>query len=197
MKDDAPRRFKAAWTSAHVQARMAEAMGTARALITTVGPGTRTTSWPDIIRSRSADYADDTPRMRPAAPSPHDLARLEEVERWVSKWLSRAACTAAGMVDDTGWVLTCRSLGWTYARIGRARKEAWAIAHARDIGRPRLPGGNSRPSLVTIERKGLSYLATQLNLSGKPLDPELTPPTTDPASRRSGPSAGNVVVQAA
>lgn len=161
------------WTGALVQARMSEAMGTLRALVgSNGGPSRKTTSWPDIVRNRGQDYGDDTPRMSRPTATPEDVGRLEQVEEWVRLWLTKDACARGRLVDDTGWVLTCRALGWTYARIGRARKETWRLTHGKDAGAPRLPGGNSRPSLVAIERKGLSYVATQLNLRGVPVDAE-------------------------
>ena len=160
------------WTGARVQARMTEAMATLRAVGAPHGPSQRCTSWPDIVRSANEAYGyTDAVGVRPRA-SPRDIARLEEVERWITKWLTVPACEAARLVPDTGWVLTCRALSWTYARIGRARKHQWTITHGKDAGRPRLPGGNSRPSLVAIERRGLGYVATKLNLAGVPVDPD-------------------------
>lgn len=160
------------WTGPRVQARMSEAMGTLRLIGASGGPSTKVTSWPDIVRKAVEAYGYTAAvGVRPQA-APRDIARMEEVERWISRYLTVRACTDAGLVPDTGWILTCRALGWTYARVGRQRKEQWRITHGRDAGQPRLPGGNSRPSLVAIERRGLGHLATRLNIAGVPVDPE-------------------------
>jgi hypothetical protein len=144
---------------------MSEAMGTLRLLRGKLGPTQRVTSWPDVIHEASEAYGYTPARgTRPLA-SPRDIARLEEVERWITRWLTYAACEAVGLVPDTGYVVTCRGMGWTYARIGRARKEQW---HSER----RLPGGNSRTSIQQIEQRGLRHVATQLNFSGVPVDPE-------------------------
>jgi len=158
------------WTGPRVQARMAEAMRTLRMVGTAGGPSRRITSWPDVVHSASEAYGWTADEGVAPKASARDIKRLDEVERWITRWLKRDACERAKLVPDTGRILTCRAMGWTYARIGRQRKQEWLALHGRGEDRPRLPGGNSRPSLVAIERRGLGYLATQLNLASVPVD---------------------------
>jgi hypothetical protein len=161
------------WNTSRVLARMSEAMGVLRLVGSSMGPSRQVTWWPDLVRSsRNGDYGDERPSIIAPKASPRDVARMEEVEAWISKWLSVRACERIPLPPDTGWVVTCRAMGWPYARIGKRRKELWGITHGRDATRPRLPGGNSRPALASLERRGLLHLATQLNNSGIPVDPD-------------------------
>lgn len=158
----------AAWTGDRVLARISEAMATLRLLGGAVGPTRSVTSWPDVVHSAEEAYGYTAVTGRRPHASPHDIARLEQVERWLTRHLTRDRCEAAGFVPDAGYVVTCRGMGWTYGRIAHARKAKWGAIQ----GHRRPPGGNSRPSIAAIERKALRHLATMLNNQGVPVDPE-------------------------
>lgn len=166
------------WQPHHVRIRLSEAMAIQRRIVARLGPNVPRSAWPAMLRTRAEieEVEADAPDLgaTTVVPTRAELGLLERVEVWLSAYLSRPACEAAGLVPDTGYVVGARAIGYSYAKIGRHRKTRAGFpvnALPRDI---RLPGGNSRPALVAIETKGLAHVAARLNKAGVSLDPDLT-----------------------
>lgn len=152
-----------AWTSQRVKIRLRAGLTTLRRVDVGGFTTAMRTWWPDIIRDPREGYGyTEAPPPRIQA-NPGEISRMDEVMRWTAKWMTTQACTAAGMVPDAGWVTMSRARGWSWEQIGRARKTRYGQEHG-------LPGGNSRKSLMQIERKMLAWIATLLNNNGVSVD---------------------------
>lgn len=167
----------APWTAATVAARLRETVVVLSTAPGAASPASRVTYWPDTVPAaqgkRAQQIATALALMQPSDPdapppkihgSPDQITRLDETLAWLSVYLCRPACAVAGLPSDAGWLVWARASGWSYARIGKARKIAHGGGETRGGG-PSLsiPWGNARPSLMKIERAALDHLATQLN----------------------------------
>lgn len=179
--------FLEPWTADRVMARMKEA---AVALRSAAGgspaPSQRITWWPDIVRDRAEGYG-YTPvgGTRQAGAAADQIERMDHTLQWISAYLSRPACLQAGLVEDSGWLVWARALGWSFARIGTARKLAWGAETRGGGPSMSIPGGNARPSLLKIERAALGHVASMLNRGGEMVDRDAR--AAEPDALRAGP----------
>lgn len=180
------------WTTDRLRARLSEAARTMRIVQTSSGPSNSVTWWPDTVASVMEAYGyhpETVPKMRA---DPDQIGRMDEAQRWIAGYLTIDACTAAGLVPDGGFVVAGRAQDWSWERIGRARKVRYgAVGDTLRMGpATRLPGGNSRKSLMLIERRTLAWLATQLNRLNVEVDrrtlADKPPAPSDQRDRRGG-----------
>ena len=161
------------WTGERVRSRMQEAATTLRRIDTTPGPSKSVTWWPDFVCSKHEAYGYGDASVPTAQATPEQIKRMEEVLGWIARWLTTAECEANGLVEDGGWLAMARASGWSWERIGRARKVRFGVPMDQPLGlgpSRRVPGGNSRKSLMLIEKATLAFTATQLNRIDLPLD---------------------------
>jgi hypothetical protein len=161
-----------AWTAELVRERLREAFAILRRSAAVAhGPSERTTYWPDAPNSVQEAYgyteideeeAEAIARMA-GRPSRDELSRMEEVLGWIAIWTTHAACAAAGLPKDAGWIALKRAEGWPWPRIQKHRRHTWGIP-AGGLSRSgrHIHGGNSRDSLLKIEKQAYEYLARNL-----------------------------------
>jgi hypothetical protein len=120
------------WTADLVRARLAEAADTLRRLPIPRGgfPSRLRASWPDVVQESFEiwiGYGRDNPRLRPAAPSPQAIQRLDETLTWLHV-----------LDDDERKIIWSRSSGFSWRRLedldGRPRD--------RPFGPLAQPAGN-------------------------------------------------------
>lgn len=70
------------WTHEEVQMRIREAGDTVRRLPKPRGPNGYGSGWPDVVRDAREAYGYTEGRIRPPAPSPRAIDRMEEVFTW-------------------------------------------------------------------------------------------------------------------
>lgn len=70
------------WTVDEVVNRLREAGDTVRRLPKPRGPAAYGSGWPDVVRDAREAYGYTEGRIRPAAPTPRSIDRLDEVFGW-------------------------------------------------------------------------------------------------------------------
>jgi hypothetical protein len=181
------------WTADTLRIRLQEAQTTLRRIaVSGRSPSLTVTWWPDIVRDHNEAYGytpETSPRLQANA---QQIERMEEVLTWITRWLTVEGCRRAGLVEDAGWIVMARAAGRSWERIGRERKVRYGVTEIHVVrGGPskRVPGGNSRPSLMLIEQRTLNYVASELNRTNIEVD-RATLATPAPAvgerSRRGG-----------
>ena len=185
------------WTADRVRNRLSEAARTNR--ITAVAaraPSERTTWWPDVVHTRQEAYGYQPETAPRIMADPDQIARMDECHGWIARWLTVAGCEACGLIPDAGWLTMARASGWSWERIGRERKVRYGVVGSQPSGPSRrIPGGNSRKSLMQIERSTLIYVASQLNRVDVAVDSvALRATAPQPENRR--PRGGNTIAPA-
>ncbi|MBM3597341.1 MAG: hypothetical protein FJX35_03955 [Alphaproteobacteria bacterium] len=120
------------WTEDAVKARLAEAADTLRRL-----PGgvmrARLTGWPEVVRAAAEAYGYDGARMRPAAPGPAAISRMDE------------------------------ALAWLFALDLDARRIVWARAGRVSWRRLEDMDGRSHVTLRRVHDRAMAAIARALN----------------------------------
>lgn len=168
----------AVWTPGMVAGRLAETARTLAVVETVRGPSTAMSWWPSTIADRRTDYPSDTTRAPRSRATPEQITRMDETlalmtellsEQAIQAWNDRpgAATKSQGrivLVPDAAWLLMHRAIGWSWEKIGRSRNIRWNVRHTERGPNRHCPGGNSRKSLMAIERDALTYLAAMMVL---------------------------------
>lgn len=151
------------WTPAMVEERVREAIVTLRRVPAgRIRPAGLKTNWPDVVRDWQAYGWDPAARPRVQATA-EDIARMDEVLGWTSRWLSSVEAEREGLPPDAVRVLMARAGGVRWDVLGLARVEWWGARPTVGGGRSAIPGGNSYPSLRRIYDGALALLARRLN----------------------------------
>lgn len=171
------------WTTDLVMERLTEAATTLRHTRSSDrGPRVVLTACYAVPADPATAYGYTAVRGTRTVPDPAAVTRLDQCIGWMSRWLSREACERARLAPDAGYIVWSRAAGVPRSRIAMERKRTWGA------GALRIPGGNSKPSLIAIENAALDHLARALSRSGVPVVPAgaALPPARQ-ASPRSGP----------
>jgi DNA-directed RNA polymerase specialized sigma24 family protein len=117
---------KEPWQIEEVVTRMREAGDTVRRLPRPRGPAQFGNGWPDIVRDAREAYGYEEPRLRPPAPTPRAIDRMDEVFTWFAIFEDR--------VDEMRAVWFSVCLGISFAQTARilgvnrktVRSRVWA-----------------------------------------------------------------------
>ncbi|KZD12527.1 DUF6362 family protein [Oceanibaculum pacificum] len=120
------------WTPEAVKARLAEAAEALRRL-PSARLKARLSAWPDVVQSSAEAYGYDSAGMRPAAPGPAAISRMDE------------------------------TLGWLFWLEAGARRILWARAMGVPWRRLEDMDGRSHVTLKRVQDKALATLAMRLN----------------------------------
>lgn len=151
------------WTADIIEDRLAAAAATLRrSRAVGVGPSGTRSAWPAMAPTKEDQRmaygynAATAPRIEPSSA---ELTALDAVLGWMSRYLSREACTRAKLPPDAGWVAWQRATGATWPQISDAR--------GRAAQRP--TGGNSREACRQIARQAHEHVALCLSRDRVPL----------------------------
>lgn len=156
------------WTIDGVEARLVDAARTLKAL--PAGDGRflygQGTLWPDVLQAGQGAYGWTEATYRPAKPQTDDIARYEEVEGWIKRFLAPPRLPES-LPRDTGAILWARAANIPWRGIGQIRELKWKATSSKGGGKSRIPGGNSRKSLRFIYVMGMEHLVECLNAEQK------------------------------
>lgn len=124
------------WTPETVKARLAEAADSLRRL-PSARLKARLTAWPDVVQASADAYGYDDAAMRPAAPGPAAISRMDE------------------------------ALDWLFAIEAGARRILWARAMGVPWRRLEDMDGRSHVTLKRVQDRALAELASHLNAKPK------------------------------
>jgi hypothetical protein len=124
------------------------------------GPQGMRVAWPTVLHDRNEAYGYNAVMVPRIEPSAAELAAMEKVLEWSSRYLCVAACQRAGLPDDTGMMVWLRARGLSIARIAKQRQRSW---------KGRVPTANSRESVRLVIARAHQHVADQLNGASVPL----------------------------
>jgi len=127
------------WTAERIKARFEEAAGTLRALRLGARdrPQARLARWPDVVHQAMLAYGWSETRVRPPAPAPEAIDRLDETLAWL--W---------PMADDERRLVMARAFRLPWRRI-------------EDMD------GRSERTLRTVHARALDAIAKRLDASAE------------------------------
>lgn len=99
------------WTQAEVSARLREAGDTVRRLPKPRGPSGYGSGWPDVVRDAREAYGYTEGKIRPPAPTPRAIDRMDEVFTWFQY--------LANNPDETRAVWIAVGCGVSFAQTAR------------------------------------------------------------------------------
>lgn len=147
--------------------RLADAAATLRRVpaAKNSGPAGYRIAWPDYLQDRNEAYGYSAARGGRTHATAAEIARLDEVLVWISRWWSEAEMGRAGLPADAGQVAWLHGgAGWKWPRVAKRREVAWG-------GGRSAPGGNSAPSLRLIEERALAHMLRRLGGGAAVVEP--------------------------
>lgn len=127
--DDLAMRFEQ-WTDNEIVCRIREAGDTVRRLPRPRGPAGYSSGWPDVVRDVRDAYGYTPSQIRPAAPTPRAIDRMDEVFTWF-RFLE-------GRVDECRAMWLCVGCGMSFSQVGRVLGVSRTTIRTRVWGAVRL-----------------------------------------------------------
>lgn len=160
------------WTVDLVEKRLAEAAGVLRR---STAPDARfrrgaRSAMPAYVQETQTSYGYTAVETGVIRPSPAELARLDQVQDWLTRFAAPAV-VPRGLPPDLAKVLWAKASGIAVSKIIAARWLRYGVAPAqrKKGGKSPVPSGNSRTAVHAIYQRGLAHLCDSLNSHDVPV----------------------------